>query len=95
MGYDISHLWAWLALAIVLGGAVGWFTEGPEPQGPWLYGWVRGAIYLLAFAIVLVGIHAFSGRVAFWLESAVLFALAYLFGGVAGGALRRSGLGLA
>jgi len=89
MGYDLSHLWAWLALAVILGGFIGWRNEGPEPQQPWLYGWVRGALYLLIFAIVLVAIHAFAGRMAFWLESAVLFALAYVFGAIVAGGSRR------
>jgi hypothetical protein len=90
MSYDVSFLWIWLALAALLGAAVGWRTEAPEPQAPLFQGRFRAALIVLAAAFVAAFVHLFSGRFAFWLETAVLFAIVYLVGGFVGGALRRT-----
>jgi len=89
MSYDVSFLWGWLALAALIGAAFGWYTESPEPQAPLLQGGFRAALIALAVAFVAALIHLFSGRTAFWLESAVLFGVVYLIGCFAGGAARR------
>ena len=88
MTYDISFLWIWLALAVALGAAVGWRTNDPGPQGPWAQGWPRTAVIVWVVAVVAVVIHLLGGRMAFWLESATLFALAYVAGALLGGWLR-------
>ena len=90
MSYDVSFLWGWLALGALTGAAVGWYTESPEPQAPLFQGRFRAALIALAVAFVAAVIHLFSGRTAFWLETAVLFAIVYLVGAFAGGAARRT-----
>jgi len=90
MSYDVSFLWGWLALAALIGAAVGWRTESSEPQAKLFQGGFRAALIALAVAFVAAAIHLFSGRAAFWLESAVLFCVVYLVGCFAGGAARRT-----
>ena len=90
MIYDLSFLWVWLALALAVGGAVGWRTEGPEPQGPLLVGGFRIAAIALAVAFVVALLDLIPGRLGFWLESLVLFLIAYLAGCFAGGAAHRA-----
>jgi hypothetical protein len=90
MSYDVSFLGGWLALAALVGLGVGWYTEAPEPQAPLFQGRFRTALIGLAVAFVAALIHLFSGGLAFWLESAVLFGVAYLVGCFVGGALRRA-----
>ena len=89
MSYDVSFLWLWLILAALIGGAVGWLTEGPEPQAPWFHGWPRVAVIVFALALVAAATHIFDGRMAVWVETAVLFFAAYVVGALLGGALRR------
>lgn len=89
MTYDISFLGGWLALAALVGLVVGWYTEGPGPQAPLFQGGFRAALIALAVVFVAALVHLFSGRLAFWLESLVLFSVVYLAGCFAGGALRR------
>jgi hypothetical protein len=88
MTYDISFLWIWLALAVLVGAAVGWRTNDPGPQGVWAQGWPRTALTVWAVAVVAVVIHLLAGRLAFWLESATLFSAAYVAGALLGGWLR-------
>jgi hypothetical protein len=90
MSYDVSFLGAWLALAALVGLGVGWWAEAPEPQAPLFQGRFRAALIVLAVAFVAAFIHLFSGGLAFWLESAVLFGIVYLVGCFVGGALRRT-----
>ena len=89
MFYDVSSLWIWLALALLLGGYVGWRNEAPEPQGPWFVGWFRYAAIALIVCVVIALLGLFPGRAGLWVETAVLFFVAYLLGGLAGGALKR------
>ena len=89
MIYDISFLWIWLLLSIVLGGAIGWRTESADPPAPLFRGWLRIALIVFVVALVAAIVHVLGGRAAFWLESAVLFFPAYLIGCLAGGALKR------
>jgi hypothetical protein len=90
MFYDVSFLWGWLALAALVGAAIGWYAEGPEPQAPLFQGGFRVALIVLAVVFLAALVHLFSGRFAFWLETAVLFGVVYLAGCFAGGALRRT-----
>ncbi len=90
MSYDVSFLGGWLALALVVGAVVGWYTESEEPQAPLFEGRFRTALIALAVLFLAALLHLFSGRFAFWLESTVLFAIVYLIGCFAGGAVRRT-----
>jgi len=89
MIYDIGYLFYWLVITVLIGGYMGWRHETSGPQAPWFEGWVRVALIALGvgFALALVGL--LGGRLGFWLESTVLFGVAYGLGGLAGGALRR------
>jgi hypothetical protein len=89
MFYDVSFLWFWLALALLIGGYVGWRNEAPEPQAPWFTGWIRYALIALIVGFVVALLGLFPGRAGLWVETAVLFFVAYLLGGLAGGALKR------
>ena len=89
MIYDVSFLWLWLALAVLLGGFVGWRNEVEGPQAPWFNGWVRYALIALIVGVIVALFGLLPGRAGFWLETAVLFFVAYLIGGLAGGALKR------
>lgn len=89
MFYDESFLWLWLALSVLLGGYIGWRNEAPEPQAPWFNGWFRNALIALIVAAILALFGLLPGRAALWLETAVIFFVAYLIGGLAGGALKR------
>jgi Ca2+/Na+ antiporter len=88
MTYDISHLFVWLVLSGVIGAVVAWRTYDPGPQAPVFEGWVRRAAIAWVVAVVIVVLHLLSGRLAFWLESAVLFCAAYVVGALIGGAAR-------
>jgi hypothetical protein len=90
MFYDVAFVWIWLALALIVGGYVGWRNESEGPQQPWFEGWFRVALILLAIGFVLALLGLVPGRMGFWVETAVLFFAAYLIGCLAGGFARRS-----
>jgi hypothetical protein len=89
MFFDVSFLWIWLVLSAVLGGFVGWRNEVEGPQAPWFEGWFRSALIALVVGVLLALFGLLPGRLGFWVETAVLFFIAYLIGALAGGALRR------
>ena len=89
MIYDIYYLWVWLVLTALVGGAVGWRHEVAGPQQPWFTGWFRGALIALIVAFLVAIVHLFSGGLAFWVETAVLFFVVYVLGALAGGAVKR------
>jgi hypothetical protein len=90
MFYDVSFLWVWLLFALLIGAAMGWRTEAPEPQAPLFAGGFRIAVIALAVAFVIALLDLLPGRLGFWWESGVLFLIAYLAGCFAGGAAHRA-----
>lgn len=88
MLYDLSMLPIWFAVALALGGLVGWTTFSAGPQQPWFLGWFRIALILFGLGAVLAMGHILAGRAQFWLEIALLAFAAYMLGAVIGGALR-------
>jgi len=88
MTYDISFLWIWLVLSAIVGAVVAWRSHDPGPQTPMFEGWARRAAIAWVIALAIVGLHLLPGRLAFWLESAVLFFAAYVVGALIGGAAR-------
>ena len=88
MTYDISFLWIWLVLTALVGGVVAWRSHESGPQGPIFEGWARRAAITWVVALAIVALHLLSGRMAFWLESAVLFSTAYVVGALIGSAAR-------
>ncbi len=88
MFYDISFLGLWLALALLLGAGVGWWTEVSGAQAPWFFGWFRTALIAWLVGLVVAWLHWLPGRLGFWLESALLFFVLYILGCLIGGLLR-------
>lgn len=88
MLYDISVLWIWLFAALGLGIIVGWATDKPGAQGPWLFGWFRGALVAFAVGLVVAWLRWLPGKLGLWLEIALLDFAAYVVGCVLGGVFR-------
>ncbi len=88
MTYDIAFLWIWLVLSAAIGAVAAWRSHDAGPQAPVFEGWVRRAAYIWVLALVASILHLLSGRLAFWLESAVLFFAAYVLGALIGGYVR-------
>ena len=89
MFYDLSFIWIWLVLTLILGGAIGWRGEVPGEQSPLFEGMFRNIVIGIVVLFVAVLLHLLPGRLGFWLETAVLFAIFYIAGCFAGGALQR------
>jgi hypothetical protein len=88
MFYDLSFLWIWLTIALLLGAAVGWGTAVSGAKAPWLFGWFRVALIAWLVGLALAGLQWLPGRPGFWLETALLFFAFYIVGYLIGGLLR-------
>ena len=88
MLYDISFLWIWLTLALLLGVIVGWWTEASGAPAPWFFGWFRQALIAWLIGVVVAWLHWLPGRLGLWLETALLFFAFYVLGCLLGGLLR-------
>ncbi len=71
-----------LAIALIGGLAVGWVTSDKEDEGP--SRWAAAAAIGYALMVVASALHWVPGRQGLWLDTAVLFATAYLTGCVLG-----------
>jgi membrane protein YdbS with pleckstrin-like domain len=90
MFYDLSFLGPWLALAAILGVAVGMNAEAPDWNASWRDSWFKKALIGLVIAVVIAWLHIFSGRFGFWWESAILFVAIYLLFGALGARFKRN-----
>ena len=90
MIYDITFVWPWLILALLLGGAIGRSSDPIDWQQGWRDSWFIRTVIVLVIALIIDWLHIFPGRFAFWWETAILFAAAYLIGGALGGFLKRA-----
>ncbi len=89
MFYDIGYLWLWLVLVLLIGVAVGMNTSPPDWSAPIPDSRIKQALIALVVAAIIAWLHIFAGVFAFWWETAVDFAAAYLIGGVIGGRLPK------
>ena len=71
-----------LLVALAGGLAVGWITSDKEDEGP--SGLAAAAMVGFALMVVAAALNWVPGRPGLWLDTAVLFATAYLTGCVAG-----------
>jgi len=79
MWYLVHSLWLSLAIALVLGLAVGWLTASREPS-PWFSGWVPGGLVVAALGLLAAILQLLPGRLGLWLDSALLLTALYIIG---------------
>jgi predicted flap endonuclease-1-like 5' DNA nuclease len=91
MIYLLQWYWGWLLLALILGGLVGFYTVEREfkPENPlwWLPIRSRWILAIFVFGAVVAIMDWFPGRLAFYLDTALLFFVFYLIGCLLGGLL--------
>ena len=93
MIYLLQWYWGWLLLALILGGLVGFYTFEREFKPPaenrlwWLPVWSRWILAIFVFGCVVAIMHWFPGRLAFYLDIALLFFAFYIIGCLLGGVL--------
>lgn len=81
----------WLPLAIALAGGLiwGWVSAG-RPDNRGRSGWVGFAGFLLVTAVVAALLKWLPGRPGLWLDTALLFTIAFFGGCVIGGLARQT-----
>lgn len=80
MLYEIAFLWAWLVIAVMIGGVAGWAAKPIGQRGGWLLGWPALTGITFAVALVAALLHWLPGRAGLRLETALLFFAAYAAG---------------
>lgn len=90
MIYLLQWYWGWLLLALILGGLVGFYTFQrdfkPENRLWWLPIRSRWILAIFVFGCVVAIMKWFPGRLAFYLDTALLFFAFYIIGCLLGGA---------
>ena len=91
MIYLLQWYWGWLLLALILGGLVGFYTFErafkPEDRLWWLPIRSRWILAIFVFGCVVAMMKWFPGRLAFYLDTALLFFAFYIVGCLLGGVL--------
>ena len=88
MLYEISFLWAWLVVAMMIGCVAGWAAKPVGLRGGGSLGWAAPALIGLAIGLVAAWLHWLPGRAGFWLDTGLLFLASYGVGCVVGGYLK-------
>jgi predicted flap endonuclease-1-like 5' DNA nuclease len=79
MVYLFQTFWAWLLLALLLGVVFGWITCRKEKTS-WFSGWVPYGLIAIALGLIFAITKFIAGRAGLWLDTALMFAIAYLLG---------------
>jgi hypothetical protein len=81
--YLLGLFWPWLALAAACAAIVGW--RAPVPAG-----WLPICALAVAAGLVAAQMQWLAGRAGMWLETGVMFFVAYIFGCCLGALMRRA-----
>lgn len=95
MQYLFGHFGMWLVVALVLGLVVGLATARWKPGYERADGhfWVGAYLVLIGAGLIIVWMKSVKGLNGLWVETLVMFALAYFIGCLVGALLRGVGAG--
>jgi predicted flap endonuclease-1-like 5' DNA nuclease len=90
MLYLLATYWIWFVLALLIGGAIGYWLSWR--LRPWreVGSWPRWAAVAFIVGLVIAVLHWLPGRAGLYLETLLLLSFWYVVGGLLGGWLRNA-----
>ncbi|HLN09553.1 MAG TPA: cell envelope biogenesis protein TolA [Xanthobacteraceae bacterium] len=80
MLYLVETYWAWMVVAMMLGGGVGWSISPARRRQDSTDRWLWWAAVVFIAGLVVAILHWLPGRAGFYLETLLLLSFAYLVG---------------
>jgi predicted flap endonuclease-1-like 5' DNA nuclease len=90
MLYLLATYWIWFVLALLIGGAIGYWLSWRLRPWRQVGSWPRWAAVAFIVGLVIAVLHWLPGRAGLYLETLLLLSFWYVVGGLLGGWLRNA-----
>jgi predicted flap endonuclease-1-like 5' DNA nuclease len=84
MYYLLATYWMWFVVALLAGGAVGYWSSWRRASEGWLGRWPWWAVIAFVVGLVVAFLHGLPGRAGLYLETLLLLSFWYAIGGLLG-----------
>jgi predicted flap endonuclease-1-like 5' DNA nuclease len=84
MYYLLATYWMWFVVALLAGGAIGYWSSWRRASEGWLGRWPWWAVIAFVVGLVIALLHGLPGRAGLFLETLLLLSFWYAVGGLLG-----------
>jgi predicted flap endonuclease-1-like 5' DNA nuclease len=84
MYYLLATYWMWFVVALLAGGAIGYWSSWRRASEGWLGRWPWWAVIAFVVGLVVAVLHGLPGRAGLYLETLLLLSFWYAIGGLLG-----------
>jgi predicted flap endonuclease-1-like 5' DNA nuclease len=84
MHYLLATYWMWFVVALLAGGAVGYWSSWGRASERWARRWPWWAVVAFVVGLVIAVLHGLPGRAGLYLETLLLLSFWYAVGGLLG-----------
>ena len=84
MYYLLATYWMWFVVALLAGGAIGYWSSSRRASEGWARRWPWWAVVAFLVGLVIAVLHGLPGRAGLFLETLLLLSFWYAVGGLLG-----------
>ena len=84
MHYLLATYWMWFVVALLAGGAIGYWSSWRRASEGWARRWPWWAVVAFVVGLVIAVLHGLPGRAGLYLETLLLLSFWYAVGGLLG-----------
>src|SRR3984957_8519415 len=84
MYYLLATYWMWFVVALLAGGAIGYWSSSRRASEGWACRWPWWAVIAFVVGLVIAVLHGLPGRAGLFLETLLLLSFWYAVGGLLG-----------
>jgi len=84
MYYLLATYWMWFVVALLAGGAIGYWSSSRRASAGWARRWPWWAVIAFVVGLVIAVLHGLPGRAGLFLETLLLLSFWYAVGGLLG-----------
>src|SRR5580704_11482412 len=84
MYYLLATYWMWFVVALLAGGAIGYWSSRRWASERWARRWPWWAVIAFVVGLVVAVLHGLPGRAGLYLETLLLLSFWYAVGGLLG-----------
>ena len=84
MYYLLATYWMWFVVALLAGGAIGYWSSSRRASAGWARRWPWWSVIAVVVGLVIAVLHGLPGRAGLFLETLLLLSFWYAVGGLLG-----------